>query len=142
MKDARIYFTRAAEIQSNSMSESRRHKRAIALLGLWACCKLDDDGANALNALKKIDEISREPSVGLAARYGASSSYVLGGSLSSTWKSLTGKITYGDLIKYDADFKSIWNIKTAVRKKLRLINQAAKQKQNKSVNRSTQSRGN
>jgi tetratricopeptide (TPR) repeat protein len=60
LKDARIFFTRAAEIQSDSMSTSRRNKRALALLGLWSCCQAVGDPPNANLALKKITEIPRE----------------------------------------------------------------------------------
>ncbi|MGV2333397.1 MAG UNVERIFIED_CONTAM: hypothetical protein LVR18_04455 [Planctomycetaceae bacterium] len=60
---ARIYYTRAAEIQSDSMDEDRRHKRAIALLGLFACCKVEQDNANAERALRKISEIPTGTSV-------------------------------------------------------------------------------
>ena len=60
---ARIYYTRAAEIQSDSMDEDRRHKRALALLGLFACCKVEQDNANAERALRKISEIPKGVSV-------------------------------------------------------------------------------
>ena len=68
IREARVSFTRAAAIQEGSMAESARHKRAIALLGLWCCCKAQDDIPNAKLALEKIVEISDEPSSGLRLR--------------------------------------------------------------------------
>jgi hypothetical protein len=69
IKDARIYFTRAAAIQDNSMDEGRRHKRALALLGLWACCEATSDQPNAKLAMKKIMEIPSTPSAGMVTKY-------------------------------------------------------------------------
>ncbi len=67
--DARLFFTRAAAIEADSDVEVRRHKRALALLGLWACCEATDDGANATLALKKITDIPSEPSKGMILEY-------------------------------------------------------------------------
>jgi hypothetical protein len=69
VQDARIYFTRAAAIQSDSTEESRRHKRALALLGLWACCRHTGDESNAAMTMQEIAGISVTPSIGLLARY-------------------------------------------------------------------------
>ena len=69
VRSARIYYTRAAEVQADSMDESRRHKRAVALLGLYACCKAESDNPNAERALRKISEIPSKSSFSLQLKY-------------------------------------------------------------------------
>jgi len=119
LKDARVYFTRAAEIQSDSMDETRRHKRALALLGLWACCKSSNDDANAQLALTKIHDMPWQPSNGLAAKYGATNPL---GTFSTFARMYSKKDPFAlieAMRKSDKNYNSFLSIQFAVAKKIK-----------------------
>lgn len=64
IREARLCFTRATEI--NSISEEKsRHRKAVALLGLWVCCKAQSDEENARHTLNTLARMPSTPSTGL-----------------------------------------------------------------------------
>lgn len=120
VKDARIYFTRAASVEADSLDEARRHKRAVALLGLWACCEAVDDTANAVIALKTIDSISEAPSRVLVVKYSNTPVKLVIGELFQVHGllQLVHPPTTKDYRSFDRDFDSLLSIKESVKAKL------------------------
>jgi hypothetical protein len=116
---ARIYYTRAAEIQSDSMDEDRRHKRAIALLGLFACCKVEQDNANAERALRKISEIPAGASVSFKIKCELKRP----GTYHPLLQVFQKQLTEEDYRKYSPAYDSLRSIQATVNQQLAKINQ-------------------
>lgn len=116
---ARIYYTRAAEIQSDSMDEDRRHKRAIALLGLFACCKVEQDNANAERALRKISEIPTGISLSLHLKCELQRP----GTYHPAFKVFQKQLTEADYRKYSPAYDSLRSIQATVNQQLAKITQ-------------------
>lgn len=122
IRSARIYYTRAAEIQADSMDEERRHKRAIALLGLFACCKAELDHPNAERALKKISEIPAGKSLALRLKYEAQRpSNLL--HMYVPAQIFQKKLTDKDYREFSPAFDGLLSIQESVNKKLAKIAQ-------------------
>lgn len=116
--EARIFFTRAASIESGSADEARRHKRAVALLGLWSCCQADGDTINADAALKDIDSIPETPSPALIVGYNNTPAKIATKLINPFMLDLTPPTTQ-DYRAFSKDFDSLLAIKESVRKKLK-----------------------
>ncbi len=120
ISEARICFTRAAAINADSMDEQHRNKRALALLGLWACCVAADDEPNAKLALEKITDISSDPSPGMEIKYRTiqliSDELIPFGALRSLFRKPPST---HDWRKFSEDYDSLLTIREAVTKKLK-----------------------
>jgi hypothetical protein len=140
--DARVSFTRAAAIYSDDKTEAGRRKRAMAFLGLWACCKASRDKVNAKKSLIKIQKLPSAPSRVLIVKYYASKeikSFVptasnllkvpkadglflgLFGSrvYRITMQQLQGGPSEKDLRRFSKDYDQLLQIKAAVAQKLK-----------------------
>ena len=121
IKDARLHFTRAAEVQSDSLDPARRNKRALALLGLWACCKAASDEPNAKATLEKIAKIPDTVTNAMVVDISAGRTARATGGL--VWYTpFTPFMATTDVDKHrknNKDFDSLLTIQEAVKKKLK-----------------------
>ncbi|MBI1249124.1 hypothetical protein GC197_14935 [bacterium] len=127
IKEARVHFTRAIAIESDATDEASRHRHALALLGLWMCCEIENDKVNANDSLKSILKISSKPSTALTVRYNSAAvpvsipataimNLIINGEAESK---VRGKeMNEANLRLFDADFDGLLSIQSAVRKKL------------------------
>lgn len=127
IKEARILFTRAAAIQSDSMDETRRYKRALALLGLWSSCMASGDEVNAKRTLEDVATISDAPSLTMALKF-------------QSWEAVTNSAStlfspyprirvyppsVDEYRKFSEDYDSLLDIISAADKKLQSIQEKA-----------------